>query len=127
MRVRVLHFGVLQELFGTADEAVELPAGATVGELLGVLRARTSNQAMGDKDQERLWRSIAVAVNQEYGSPGSTLREGDEVALLPPVSGGSDEGKEGMFRGLKPRVFGAFDVRAKARTYLRRKGEGHAD
>ena len=67
MQVRVLYFGVLQDLFGTANEPVELPLGATVGELLRVLRARTSNQAMGDKDQERLWRSLAVAVNQEYG------------------------------------------------------------
>lgn len=88
MQVRVLYFGVLQDLFGTANEPVELPLGATVGELLRVLRARTSNQAMGDKDQERLWRSLAVAVNQEYGSPGVVLREADEVALLPPVSGG---------------------------------------
>jgi molybdopterin converting factor subunit 1 len=127
MQVRVLYFGVLQELFGTAGEPVELPDGATVGALVRVLRDRTSNQAMGAKEQERLWRSIAVAVNQEYGSPGAVLREADEVALLPPVSGGRDEGKQGMSQGLKPWVFGAFDVRAKARTYLRRKSEGHAD
>jgi molybdopterin converting factor subunit 1 len=98
MRVRVLYFGVLQERLGTAEEPVELPAGATVGELLRVLRDRTSNQAMGDEDQERLWRSLAVAVNQEYGSPGAVLREADEVALLPPVSGGTARTAKGALR-----------------------------
>ena len=38
------------------------------------------------------WTSIAVAVNQEYVQRSAVLREGDEVALLPPVSGGSKEG-----------------------------------
>jgi hypothetical protein len=38
--------------------------------------------------EERLWRSLAVAVNREYSSHGAVLRDGDEVALLPPVSGG---------------------------------------
>lgn len=37
---------------------------------------------------ERLWRSLAVAVNREYASPDAALGDGDEVALLPPVSGG---------------------------------------
>jgi molybdopterin converting factor small subunit len=38
--------------------------------------------------EQRLWRSLAVAVNREYGSASIVLRDGDEVALLPPVSGG---------------------------------------
>jgi molybdopterin converting factor small subunit len=37
---------------------------------------------------ERLWRSLAVAVNREYSPLNVVLRDGDEVALLPPVSGG---------------------------------------
>jgi molybdopterin converting factor small subunit len=41
------------------------------------------------KGQELLWESIAVAVNQEYARAGDVLKDGDEVALLPPVSGGS--------------------------------------
>ena len=36
-----------------------------------------------------IWQSIAVAVNQEYARGGDVLRDGDEVALLPPVSGGA--------------------------------------
>jgi molybdopterin converting factor subunit 1 len=81
MRVTLLYFGVLRDFFGVSDETLELMDGATVGGLLDLLRPRTP----GD---DRLWRSLAVAVNREYSSPGLVLRDGDEVALLPPVSGG---------------------------------------
>lgn len=87
----MLYFGVLRDRFGVADEAAEVADGATVGELLGLLRGRTSNSLMS-KDaggaDEQLWRSLAVAVNREYGSTSIVLHDGDEVALLPPVSGG---------------------------------------
>jgi molybdopterin converting factor small subunit len=92
MRVKLLYFGVLRERFGASDEVVELADGIAVGELLRVLRGRTSNDAMSDNAEagldERLWRSIAVAVNREYSLLDVVLRDGDEVALLPPVSGG---------------------------------------
>jgi MoaD family protein len=92
MRVKVLYFGLLRDVFGAAGEEVELADGAAVRDLLGLLRARTSKDAMENKTEsdadERLWRSLAVAVNCEYGSASIELREGDEVALLPPVSGG---------------------------------------
>jgi molybdopterin converting factor small subunit len=42
----------------------------------------------GFRGREVFWDSIAVAVNQEYAKAGDVLREGDVVALLPPVSGG---------------------------------------
>jgi molybdopterin converting factor subunit 1 len=93
MRVKVLYFGVLSEMLGVSDERIDLSDGAGVGELLHILQVRTSNQAMSDKRamalDERLWRSLAVAVNREYSSLAAVLRDGDEVALLPPVSGGS--------------------------------------
>jgi molybdopterin converting factor subunit 1 len=90
MRVRVLYFGVLREMLGRSDEAVELVEGASVGELLRVLRARASNSSMAeDASVERLWQSLAVAVNREYSAVDAVLQGGDEVALLPPVSGGS--------------------------------------
>ena len=92
MRVMVLYFGVLRDWFGASDEAVELADGAAVGDLLSILLRRTSNNSMGNAAErsldERLWRSLAVAVNQEYSSQHAVLRDGDEVALLPPVSGG---------------------------------------
>ena len=67
---------------------VELKEGATVGELIEILRGRTSNDSTGNGADEGIWRSLAVAVNREYSSLAEVLREGDEVALLPPVSGG---------------------------------------
>jgi len=94
MRVRVLYFGVLKERFGAAEEAVELSNGGTVGELVRVLRERTSKfertagSAMAS-GLESVWGSLAVAVNREYASADAVLRDGDEVALLPPVSGGA--------------------------------------
>lgn len=76
MRVRVLYFGVLKESLGRASDIVELADGARVADLM-------------TKYESAEWtRSIAVAVNREYASREEALHEGDEVALLPPVSGG---------------------------------------
>ncbi|MFB3814403.1 MAG: molybdenum cofactor biosynthesis protein MoaE [Terriglobales bacterium] len=83
MRVRVLFFGMLKDLAGGANDALELPAGATVGDLLSHYGQRPR---LGD-----LLRSVAVSVNQEYARPDAPLHDNDEVALLPPVSGGSSE------------------------------------
>src|ERR1039458_1988206 len=98
MRIKVLYFGVLRDRFGASDEVVELADGATVGGLLGLLRGRTAKHSRGSEAEasldERLWRSLAVAVNREYGSASTVLREGDEVAILPPVSGGVCRGRE---------------------------------
>ena len=88
MRVRVLYFGVLKERFGVAEEALGLADGASVGELVRVLRERSSKSAMA-KGLENVWQSLAVAVNCEYAGADVVLREDDEVALLPPVSGGA--------------------------------------
>jgi molybdopterin converting factor subunit 1 len=82
MRVRVLYFAILKDVFGCEREELELPVGATVSELLGLLSGR--GDSVGN-----VWGSIAVAVNQEYALAGRVLMDGDEVALLPPVSGGA--------------------------------------
>lgn len=82
MRVRLFVFGVLKDLFSETTSEVDLPAGATVADLLHSCR-RAVNAP------EKLWSSIAVAVNREYVTSTHTLRDGDEVALLPPVSGGA--------------------------------------
>ena len=80
MQVRVLCFGVLKDWLGAGPAAVELPEGATVGALLDELRAQKPTAAL---------QGIAVSVNAEYASSAHVLREGDEVGLLPPVSGGA--------------------------------------
>jgi molybdopterin converting factor subunit 1 len=81
MRVCVLYFGVLKDLVGHGRSEMDLAEGASVAELLEAHRGLA-------KGRESLWESIAVAVNQEYAKAGDVLKDGDEVALLPPVSGG---------------------------------------
>ncbi|MGA2889146.1 MAG: molybdenum cofactor biosynthesis protein MoaE [Terracidiphilus sp.] len=80
MQVRVFCFGVLKDWLGDGAATVELPQDATVAELLAKLSERRP---------AALLRGIAVSVNAEFATPAHPLREGDEVGLLPPVSGGS--------------------------------------
>lgn len=82
MRVTVLFFGVLKEMFASASQTLELPDGATVDAVLGHYRALAPQQP-------KLWPALAIAVNQCYAARSCPLRNGDEVALLPPVSGGA--------------------------------------
>jgi molybdopterin synthase catalytic subunit len=82
MHVRVLLFGVLKDILPATVDSLPMPAGATVATLLDHFRAQAPRQ-------EQLWKSLAVAVNQEYAAPEHPLADGDEVALLPPVSGGN--------------------------------------
>jgi molybdopterin synthase catalytic subunit/molybdopterin converting factor small subunit len=81
IQVRVLPFGVLKDWFGASPSTVELPEGATVANLLDHLTSTPKAHPL---------KGIAVSVNAEYASASQILYEGDEVGLLPPVSGGSD-------------------------------------
>ncbi|MEX2212944.1 MAG: molybdopterin converting factor subunit 1 [Phycisphaeraceae bacterium] len=81
MTVRVLIFGILVDKLGQRELAISLPDAATAGDLLSMLAADCPVvAAMRDR--------IAVAVNMEYAARARVLSEGDEVALIPPVSGG---------------------------------------
>lgn len=82
MQVRVLYFGVLKEVLSSNGEGVELPEGTTVAQLMERLRKGASHP---------VWSALAVAVNREYAAASAVLHEGDEVALLPPVSGGAED------------------------------------
>jgi molybdopterin converting factor subunit 1 len=88
MRVRVLFFGMLKDLAGKSSDLLELPESASVADLLSQYSAHMP------RFQDSL-SSLAVAVNQQYASPGTKLKPDDEVALLPPVSGGSGEAAAG--------------------------------
>jgi molybdopterin converting factor subunit 1 len=81
MRVTVLFFGVLKEMLSSQSQTLDLPAGSTVDAVLEYYRERLPQQP-------KLWSTLAIAVNQSYAVKGCLLRDGDEVALLPPVSGG---------------------------------------
>ncbi len=80
MRLTVRLFAGLRERAGTDRLDVELPRGATVADLLDAM----ASTAVGPLAP----RSCVVAVNREYAAPGDPVSEGDEVALVPPVSGG---------------------------------------
>jgi molybdopterin converting factor subunit 1 len=82
MRVQVLFFGQLKEAAGRERDTLELPEGARVADLLR--RYAEVKPAL-----QPYYDVMAVALNQEYSQPEAALHEGDEVALIPPVSGGS--------------------------------------
>ena len=77
MNVRLVLFAGLRQAAGFKRETVSLSEDATVGDLL---ECRVPNL---------LGRTFYVAVNEEFAQRDTVLHEGDEVALLPPVSGGN--------------------------------------
>ncbi len=85
MRVRVLFFGVLKDLVGASEDTVELgDTDATVGTVFAHYSGRIGTLA------ERR-SSILFARNQEFATPDTAITDNDEIAFLPPVSGGSDD------------------------------------
>lgn len=82
MRISVRYFAVVRERLGREDETLELPEGADVAaamERLGELRPTVRDMR----------RHLQIAVNQEIAGGEQVLHEGDELALIPPVAGGS--------------------------------------
>jgi MoaE-MoaD fusion protein len=77
MQVRIRLFAMLRERAGTDELRLELPDGAVVEDALDQLRSLTDGVA------------VVLAVNREYADRRAVLHGGDEVALIPPVSGGS--------------------------------------
>lgn len=83
VRIRILFFGVLKDLAGQSEGQINLPDESSVITAL--------EQCSHEWPQiTPSLRSIAVAVNQQYAKPETKLADGDEIALLPPVSGGSN-------------------------------------
>lgn len=80
--VNVKLFAILRERAGVRQVALQLPDHATVSFLLDKLRNQYPNLLPGNP-------SIMIAVNQEYVGLDGLLTDGDEVALIPPVSGGA--------------------------------------
>jgi MoaE-MoaD fusion protein len=78
MHVTVRLFAALRERAGTGRRELELPHGATAGDVFAAL-------AIGSEPP-----GLAYAVNQEYAERSAVLAEGDEIALIPPVSGGGE-------------------------------------
>ena len=82
--IRVLFFGAARDVVDANPLDLSLEAPATVGSAFQSLVARFSQL-------ERFGRSLLFAVNQEYATPDTLLKENDELAVFPPVSGGSHD------------------------------------
>lgn len=80
-RVKVLAFGSAAAALGWAESTVELAAGARLAELIEQLESRSERLAAARG-------RVRYAVNQKYANPLMQLADGDEVAVIPPVSGG---------------------------------------
>ena len=83
MKIRVKLFAVVKDVVGQREVVVDLPEGTTAGSLLERFIAEHPRL-------RELGSSLVLAVNREYAEPGRVLAEGDEVAFIPPVSGGLD-------------------------------------
>src|SRR5271165_896404 len=84
MRAKVLFFGILKDVAGCAAEEKEFPDGADLRDVFESYAARFPQFG-------QMAASIVVARNQEFASLSAKLGDGDEVAFLPPVSGGAAE------------------------------------
>ena len=81
MHVKIRLFARLREMAGTGELSRDVADGATASDAWGVL-VREFPEMSGYS------RNVACAVNEEYAPWSSRLKDGDEVAFLPPVSGG---------------------------------------
>ncbi|MBI1289633.1 MoaD family protein [bacterium] len=81
MRINVRVFSRLREVAGVGEISLELPEGSTVADLVSATLARHGELQVHEP-------SMLTAVNEEWAPRSRVLSHGDEVALMPPVSGG---------------------------------------
>lgn len=83
MTVRVRCFAAVREIVGVGELVVELPDGSTLDQLIHQLQSQFPKLQV-------LAGSLLFSVNREYAPADTRLAAGDEVAFIPPVSGGTD-------------------------------------
>ncbi|HET9075225.1 MAG TPA: molybdenum cofactor biosynthesis protein MoaE [Solirubrobacteraceae bacterium] len=92
MNVTIRLFAILRDRAGADHVEVQLPDCATVADALAAVAALPGLEAVGRG-------GVRMAVNREYAPDGQTLAAGDELALIPPVSGGAPEEPEATGSG----------------------------
>lgn len=97
MRIRVLFFGLLKDVAGAGDDTLALPENSCVADLLRHYESRFPKL-------KQYAASLAVAVNQEFAARTVLLRDGDEVGLLPPVSGGAGAEAQPLVQIVRERI-----------------------
>ncbi|WP_340583759.1 molybdopterin converting factor subunit 1 [Brucella pseudintermedia] len=85
MTVKLVYFAWVREKIGKGEEIIELPSPqTTVGDLIGHLKSR-GDEYEGAFKHEHV---IRAAINQEHAEHTDLVKDGDEVALFPPMTGG---------------------------------------
>lgn len=84
VRVSLRFFAIVRERIGESERTIELPAGSTVADVLAWVNGEFAEIAP-------LFQASMVMLNQEYVGRGEPLSDGDEIAFIPPVSGGSQD------------------------------------
>ncbi len=84
MQITVKLFARFKEVAGTGKTTLHLPDEATIADLIAALRQQFDGLSLVPE------RTL-LSVNQEFATPETVLRDGDEVAIFPPVSGGGDD------------------------------------
>ncbi len=82
MQITIKFFARFKEIAGTGQLTQDVPEQTTLAQLLGILKTKFSDLPLGAD------RTI-LSINQEFASPETVLHDGDEVAIFPPVSGGT--------------------------------------
>ena len=82
MRIRVLFFGQLKDIVGGSSDEIELPDGASLETVFRSYASQLPKLAAMEG-------SVAMARNQRFAPPSEAVQDGDEVAMMPPVSGGN--------------------------------------
>ena len=111
MQVRILFFGMLKDLAGLSAESLEVRDGAVLADVLAHYEKRVP-------ELRELLPSVAMSINREYAKPEAPLHAGDEIAFLPPVSGGAGKvfivrekiDPDGIIQGIKRPEDGAIIV-----------------
>lgn len=80
MHIKVLTFGIARDICGNATLQLEVPENATAGQVKQLLTEQYPSLGQ--------LKSFLLAVNEEYADPHTLIAPGDEIAVIPPVSGG---------------------------------------
>ena len=81
MKVRLLYFAVLRDITGKSESEVSLSEGTRAGDVWQSMRR--DYRQLADYVQPPM-----IAINENYATPDTPLRDGDELAFIPPVAGG---------------------------------------
>ena len=80
MEITLLAFGIVKDIFKSHSIKMELPEGATTADLKALLNSK--------HPELHQLTTYMIAVNNEYSPQNEVIHEGDEIAIIPPVSGG---------------------------------------